>query len=245
MSTVIDQIILSGSPDFNISTIADTYAYWRADKPTTLTIDGSNKVVAWRNSLGDATKEWTQPTSGSAPIYNPSKAVTGKPALDFVKAAQLYMQNTMTRTASDMSIWFMVDRVNSAGSTEDIFSTETGPLTLASIAGTTGYTGYYDTSWKQAVNSVTGTSALGFQYTGTGATAGTMYRGFTSLGNFTYSTARAFGGTSGLGAYFDGSAQWFDGCMYEVIVFNSALTFAQRTTLLDYWAKKYRFDPNA
>ncbi len=244
MSTVINEIILGGSNEFNIATIAPTYAYWRADRPNTLSIDASNKVVVWKDWLGDSSKDWIQSTSGSAPIWNPAKAATGKPALDFVTAAQLFMQNSMTRSASDMSVWFMVDR-GSTTAVQDIFTTQTGLLVLASVSSTSSFTGYYDTAWRQGSNSVTGTQALGFQFSGTGGSAGTVYRSMTSLGSFSYASARAIGGTSAIGAYFDGSAQWYDGCIYEMIIYNSALTIGQRTELLTYWGNKYRFDINA
>lgn len=233
-----------GAPDFDLTTIASTYAWWRADKPSYRTVDGSNRVTRLMDYMGDSSKDWAQATSGSAPMFNPSKAATGKPALDFITAAQLYMQNTMTRAASDMSIWFMIDRPDSTA-VQNLFSTQTGLLVVSSVSGTTGNTGYYDTSWKQASNLVTGTQAIGFQFSGTGATSGSVYRGLTSLGTFAYSTARAIGGTSGLGTYFDGSAQWFNGCLYEMIIFNSALTFAQRSTLLSWWGAKYGYDPSS
>jgi len=245
MSTVINQIVLGDTPDFNISTIASTYAYWRADRPNTLTIDASNKVVGWKDSLGSG-RDWAQSSSSNAPSYNPAKASNGRPALDFNKLLQIWMDSTtMSRPAGDMSVWFMVDRVNATGATEDLFSTQTGLLVIASISGTTGNTGYYDSAWRQGANGVTGNQALGFQYSGTGGSSGTVYRSMTSLGSFSYTTAKAIGGTTGLGAYYDGTAQWFDGCIYEMIIYNSALSFSQRSTLMDYWSKKYRFDPNA
>ncbi len=244
MSSRRQRLLYSGgAPDFDLSTIASTYAWWRADKASTLTVDGSNKVTEWRDYLGDATKTWSQPTSGSAPIYNPSKAATGKPALDFIAAAQLYMQSTMTRAASDMSIWFMIDRPTTTA-VQNLFTTQTGLLVVASVSGTSSFTGYYDTAWRQGANSVTGTQSLGYQFSGTGGTAGTIYRNLTSLGSVSYA-ARAIGGTSALGAYFDGSAQWNDGCVYEAIIFNSALTFAQRSTLQGWWSTKYSYDSAA
>ena len=107
-----------------------------------------------------------------------------------------------------------------------IFDTQTGRILLAQHdAVTVPYSSVssYVTAWNEHAVSTTANQVLCWRLNSTG-TAGQVYRNGTQIGSdFSYSQ-RAIGGNTAIGGDYSGGDAMIDGYLYEVLVYNTALS---------------------
>jgi hypothetical protein len=177
--------------------------------------------------------------SGNEPLYRTS-GVGGQPALDFVNAADYY-QFSITNAARYWTFFFVVDADNpSHAGLSYLWDTQTGRIILAQREDTGVIAYYASATWRRTATApAAGEQVYEFNLAA-GGTAN-IYRDKTALTAGLAYDDRAIGGVSRLGSAHNSNANFFDGRIAEVILYNSALGTTDRDTIYTYLADKYGF----
>ena len=141
--------------------------------------------------------------------------------------------------ASDYSFFFCVGLTGA--SLGYLFDAQTGRLVLASEGPNTGEVGFYDGEWTYGSYLGTGWKLISFILDG--SSNGVIYVNGVFDGSGAY-TQKAIGGARAIGSRYDGSATYFNGDIGEIIVYNRAVSEAERQAIENYINMEDNFFPD-
>lgn len=230
-------------PFINPTNIAGLQLWLRADLGITLS---GSEVINWadQSGIGDNNRNATQSAGSTCPTFNSSDSnFNNQPTLSFSNASAQWMTTNAWTTyiAQPTTIVFVCSQ-NSAGGTAYKF---TGGVTNGD-APQMYYNGGGDNTWSIYSDTV--------NLTGPSATANTPivfyaeFNGGTSSIRISQETPFVIGATNpsncgqygfGIGGDSNGSSEYLDGTIAEVLVYNSILSTIDRTNLQNYLSARY------
>lgn len=228
--------VLFSSSGFNLKSIPGLALWLRADKGAVVS---SGKVQLWQDQSGFG-NDFVNAVSATSPLYNAFKAtLNNKPTVQFVNGSSYYLANAsfvQSGTSHTLMVAYAPDSVTAV---QEILFSETGQLAFAHVAATTGQMGYYDgTAWRQAGVSTSPTGAHTVAFNLVGGGSGYIYKDGTLLSTTTY-TSKSLSARCGLGASYDGTAQYLNAHIAELAYWNRSLSAAEMDTVQAYYKLKY------
>ena len=143
----------------------------------------------------------------------------------------------MAIASGDLTFLAVLHPDETSGDRRYLVDVEIGRLVFAHIASVAGKAGYFAGSWQAQTTDVTALDQI-LALVLADPAGGTVYRDGISIGTGNYS-ALAVGGTIALGAVYGGGSDAYDGRLAEVLVYDSALSDADRGKVESYLANKY------
>lgn len=232
--------------------------WFKADAITGLS-DG-DPVSTWADSSTNG-RDATQ-TGGNRPTYETNE-LNGLPGVRFTQASNQFMEygtdNIVSQSTTPYTIVWVGYTAFGTNTFRSLVSLKGSTTNLiVFMSGTPPATNYVQTNfgfavnggqvgWRRgATNSYATTAAAGIMtYGGQNDNAATNYTGYKNNTEFTYSTpAGNFNSGANyknyLGAFPNGSSTLaWDGMIFEIFAYNSALTTDERADLADYIETKW------
>jgi hypothetical protein len=203
-----------------------------------ITLDGSN-VSTWADQSGN-NNDATQGIAARRPEYGATAGVSGLPGIIFDESNTKWMDITgLANASNDWTILCVLNQGTLTGNPQDIICHQTGPVVHAATRITFDFVGGYDsTSWRQVAAVLLGDQLLGWVWDSSGPTI-TVSRNGSDINFNTYDGTISMAGSAAIGAFWDGSQQWFNGVLSEIIIYPRILTTEELTSLNAYLLAKY------
>lgn len=229
---------LSTWSSFTPATIAGLQLWLDASDASTLydaTSGGSlvaadGSVARWEDKSGNA-RHATQGTSGKRPTRKTS-VQNGRDALRLSSSAFL---TSMSLSANDWTFFFAVKPSTATSGSRFYFDASVGRLIAAQVQGNTTEPGWYDGTWKSGDAVTTSAQVLTWRLAAAGAT---LYRNGTSIVSGSY-TQKAIGGDVCLFAENNTDYDHANGDVFEVLMYQGALSLADREAVENYLLEKW------
>jgi hypothetical protein len=206
-------------------------------KADTLALSNGDPVASWTDQSGQ-NNHAAQGTEGRKPEYVASTATLNNlPSVLFVRANvdQMFFA-TFTNAASDYTFFFACDPTLGTSLVNCLFDTTTGRLALSMGKSATDIE-YWDVAAQGTKDGVDEPQVV--TYSLKAPNLGAIYKNSDALDTGLDYTQRAIGGAVvTLGGYINDAAN-FQGNIAEVIVYNSALSDADRNLNIDGLKTKY------
>ena len=228
--------VLFSSSGFNMKSIPGLALWLRADKGAVVT---AGKVQLWQDQSGFG-NDFVNAVSATSPLYNATKSnMNNKPSVQFVNGSSYYLANASFVQSGTSHTLMVATSMDSLTAVQEILFSETGQLAFAHVAATTGQMGYYDgTAWRQAGASTSATGAHTLTFNLTGGGSGLIYKDASLLATLTYSS-KSLSARCGLGASYDGTAQYLNGHICELAYWNRSLASYEMDIVQAYYKQKY------
>ena len=173
--------------------------------------------------------------SQTTPAAQPKLVLEGTtPIIDF-NGTSYYLTISMTTGVSNFTFLFGIKQPNPAiGTNKYLFDSQGGSARLMIAYPSFGVekTGYHDGSWKQTSLSATDWIRLSFILESGSAKIKNLN---TDLATGLAYSQRSLGGIISIGSYYQGTANWFNGSMKNLMIFDSVITNANISTINDFF----------
>jgi hypothetical protein len=210
--------------------------------------DGGSDLLA---NNGETVDEWrdqspnfnhaVQNTGTNKPTYLTNQQ-DGKPALQF--NTDDFMTLSFTNSSTPLSGIFMIDADNSGSGSDSeyLMDIQTGRLVFAHIDGEATFEDdngiLRGTTWGRFTDAISGLQRLHFESaTGTGMRLWRNNVSQTLTGGSTGNSA--IGGDISIASDNSGTGAYFNGLIYEIILYNRVLTTTERDRIDQYFVEKY------
>jgi hypothetical protein len=218
---------------FNPSSIAGCQLWLDAADTSSILLSGSSNVSLWIDKSGN---------ERHATVYNGTPTYSLASGVTFNGSSSLQVSYTASPTVETL---FVIIKFNSVSSQSDIFAgTSTGQrefLMYSPYSPGTLYLGQYGSAPSGSINGGTVTTGttymLEYVFNGTGNSISFFQSGNTIISGTPQFTYGSGGTTSLIGSY--GGGGFLQGQIYDIIVFNNALSTIQRQKVEGYLASKW------
>jgi len=204
-------------------------------------VAANGAVARWEDKSGNS-RHLTQSTSGSRPLRKTNQQ-NGLDAIE-LDGSDDFFASTMSLAASNWTFFFAVKPTSASGvgGGRYFFDSETGRLIIAQIDG--NGLGPYDNvaffsgAWNEISAPTTTSQVLAFVLDSNG-TNGRVFRSGTQIGSAAAYSQRAIGGTTSFFSAYGGGGALADGLVFEVMLYNSALSDTDRSAVESYLMTKW------
>jgi len=195
-------------------------------------------VARWQDKSNNA-RHATQSTSSKRPVRKTNQQ-NGLDALQLDGANDCF-GISMSLGASNWTFFFAVRPATSSTPSDVryLFDSETGRLIVAQHAsGSYNSVGFFDGTWKEVALATTASQVLTYKLDSSGTNA-RIYRNGVAVGSAASYTQKSIGGAVGLFAGYEQAGAPADGLVYEVLLYSSALSDADRSAVESYLMNKW------
>lgn len=237
-------IVFTPRIDFSPKDIEGLLAWYRAES---LTLSDGAAVGSWTDSSGNG-HTLSQSTASLKPLfYSKTGIINGKPVVrfdgtdDLMTPATTYIDQTKKLTAYALVKPSSVhDGVifTSAASSGDFLRYRNNAGTLQVRTGVLSGGSVFDANAAVAAGNWARLAVV-MDATDSAAGAFTIYENNSSLGASTASVRTAPDGGLTFGSVPDGTQQWFNGDVAEIMIYEGAHTSTQRMEVDAYFTRKY------
>jgi len=210
---------------------SDISTLFQDDAKTTPVTADAQTVGAWADKSGSG-NDATQSTADNEPTYNTGQQ-NGLPMITFDGTSDA-MALSMTVGAGNYTFFAVLKD----GTTGYIFDAETGRLIFGEKTAAPSEMGFFDGGWSQGGEGLDSDPSV---YTWVLDNAGaSMFKNGSALTlDDTGYTPVAIGGQVAIGSGFNQSSSRFNGKMGELVLYNAALSSANRGQVENYLAGKW------
>ena len=201
-------------------------------------VSANGGVARWQDKSGNA-RHATQSTSSKRPVRKTNQQ-NGLDALQ-LDGANGCFGISMSLGASNWTYFFAVRPATSSSNNNVryLFDSETGRLIVAQHAsGSYNSVGFFDGTWKEVALATTASQVLTYKLDSSGTNA-RIYRNGVAVGSAASYTQKSIDGAVGLFSAYDQAGGRADGLVYEVLLYNSALSDANRALVENYLIAKW------
>jgi hypothetical protein len=204
-------------------------------------VAANGAVARWEDKSGNS-RHLTQSISGNRPLRRTNR----QNGLDVIEldGSNDCFASTMSIAASNWTFFFAVKPTTVSGDLGGryFFDSETGRLIIAQIDnngdGPYSSVAFFSGEWNEISAPTTPSQVLAFVLDDNG-TNGKVFRNGTQIGIAASYSQRAIGGQIRFFGDFTSTGAFADGLVYEVLLYNSALSDADRSAVESYLMSKW------
>ena len=220
-------------------TAPDLKIWLKADQGTNTTTDGA-AITSWSDQSGSLNHS-TQGTATNQPTFEnaTNDLVNFNPLIQFDGVDDFLTITDNFQNDGEISFFCVLNQSTALPDFSTVYTSDN--LVLDIEDNSSDDWGYWGTFQNSSGNSIIGEGMVILTLTGSDALPGTGYRDGRSIftGTENLDVGGGFATTTSIGAYADGSADFYPGTLTEIIYSNDIVTSSQQNKIESYLAIKY------
>lgn len=191
--------------------------------------DGS--VARWEDKSGNS----YHATQSNA-ARQPQRKTSIQNGLDVLRLDQDALSLSLSLSANNWTFFVAAKPGSNTANSRYYLDSQTGRLIFAQLGNTSSNIGWYDGTWRTIAAATTAAQVLTYRLSS--SENGAIFRNGSSLGTAAY-TQKAIGGGVHVLSDYDGGGGFADGDVYEMILYEGALSTGDREAVENYLMTKW------